>query len=506
MSLYQRGEFDRGVLLAKKALEIAESTVGPDHPTVATSLNNLASFYRARNQYAEAEPLLGRALAIREKTLGPEHLDVARALHDLAEFYHAKGEYHQAAPLVERALVIEALATAEKMFGPEHPDVAGNLQYLAGLLHAKGQYAHAEALCRRALAIWEKTLGPKHPHVVLLRHNLAVIDRAKRQAEPLAGRALAYVRRLATTLRLWPARLLYEMSSNRYGVRLHALSDGRYGTIGTVGDVTPLMVGSRYALVEKPLATYLRALNVSGISFRPAVIWDQRMDLEHHSHEQMIVDPCSMWDLIGDPGGKRILTMDDGLLLVSPELKEELENSSFKYLWFTATDRADRMFDLFTQLFGRFKKPSALTAAVSDLADTLSRIRASVDELARSAGIGRVPHYDAEASAFVYVLGWYAIQELDFPDERRLSAELAGAFAKKMASESSGEVQMLRLLEDRVDFYRNALKRGQGPDRMARLIIQFMHFLGHDPEKNAGFYRALHASVPQHISALKRVL
>ena len=53
--------------------------LGPDHPNVATSLNNLAELYRNQGKYAEAEPLYKRSLAIREKALGPDHPDVAPA-------------------------------------------------------------------------------------------------------------------------------------------------------------------------------------------------------------------------------------------------------------------------------------------------------------------------------------------------------------------------------------------------------------------------------------------
>ena len=55
--LYRKGKYDRGVVVAKKALEVAEQNVGPDHPSVATSLNNLALLYRAMNRDDEAEPL-----------------------------------------------------------------------------------------------------------------------------------------------------------------------------------------------------------------------------------------------------------------------------------------------------------------------------------------------------------------------------------------------------------------------------------------------------------------
>ena len=35
MSLYRKGQYDRAVVVAKKALDVAEKTLGPDHPSVA---------------------------------------------------------------------------------------------------------------------------------------------------------------------------------------------------------------------------------------------------------------------------------------------------------------------------------------------------------------------------------------------------------------------------------------------------------------------------------------
>ena len=57
VSLYKQGNYERAVTVAKKALQIAEQEVGPDHPDVATSLNNLAELYCVQGRYAQAEPL-----------------------------------------------------------------------------------------------------------------------------------------------------------------------------------------------------------------------------------------------------------------------------------------------------------------------------------------------------------------------------------------------------------------------------------------------------------------
>jgi tetratricopeptide (TPR) repeat protein len=92
-TLYRAGRYDRAIMIAKKALEVAEKRVGLNHPDVATSLNHLAKSHQAQGQYTQAEPLFKRALDILEKTLGPDHPDVATTLNNLADFYREQGQY-----------------------------------------------------------------------------------------------------------------------------------------------------------------------------------------------------------------------------------------------------------------------------------------------------------------------------------------------------------------------------------------------------------------------------
>jgi hypothetical protein len=62
--------------LMRRALAITEASLGTDHPTVATRLNNLAQLLHATNRLGEAEPLMRRALAMAftfEREHGREH-------------------------------------------------------------------------------------------------------------------------------------------------------------------------------------------------------------------------------------------------------------------------------------------------------------------------------------------------------------------------------------------------------------------------------------------------
>src|SRR5208337_4246981 len=93
IQLYERGEYQKATDIFEQVVELANKTLGPDHPGVATSLNNLADLYKKQNRYAEAEPLYKRSLEIREAKLGPDHPDVAKSLNNLAELYKNQGRY-----------------------------------------------------------------------------------------------------------------------------------------------------------------------------------------------------------------------------------------------------------------------------------------------------------------------------------------------------------------------------------------------------------------------------
>src|SRR4051812_19023597 len=57
VKLHGEGKFAEAVAPAERALALRERALGPSHPEVATSLNNLAGLYQAQGVYAKAEPL-----------------------------------------------------------------------------------------------------------------------------------------------------------------------------------------------------------------------------------------------------------------------------------------------------------------------------------------------------------------------------------------------------------------------------------------------------------------
>ncbi len=213
----------------KKDLAISEQELGANHPSTATSLNNLASLYESTGRYQEAEPLYVRSLAISEQELGANHPDTATSLNGLASLYRSTGRYQEAEPLYVRSLAI-----SEQELGANHPDTAASLNNLAGLYRSTGRYQEAEPLYVRSLAIREQELGANHPSTATSLNNLAGLYESTgryAEAEPL------YVRSLAISEQ--------ELGANHpsTATSLNNLA-GLYGSTGRYAEAEPLYVRS----------------------------------------------------------------------------------------------------------------------------------------------------------------------------------------------------------------------------------------------------------------------
>jgi len=179
--LSKRARYGEAEPLLKRALQIRERQLGPQHLSVAISLNSLGFLYRKQNKYEQAEQAYQRALTIREQQLGLEHPSTAETLNHLVFLYREQDKYEQAEQAYQ-----QALATCEQQLGANHPDTADSLYFLAGFYGRQGKYAEAEPLYVRALAIKEQ-VEPQHPHTQTIRANSARLLRTMgRDAEATA--------------------------------------------------------------------------------------------------------------------------------------------------------------------------------------------------------------------------------------------------------------------------------------------------------------------------------
>lgn len=171
-----QGKFKDAEALFRRVLASREKVLGPEHPDTAVSLNNVANALaeqakadtvRTRTaarsgtlsgeQTTEAETLYRRALAIQEKHFGPDHPSVAATLNNLAAQLANRGRYADAEPMHKRAIAI-----AEKSLGPAHPDTASMLTGYAITLDRQGKSAEAEAVYARSVAVARESKLPRN--------------------------------------------------------------------------------------------------------------------------------------------------------------------------------------------------------------------------------------------------------------------------------------------------------------------------------------------------------
>jgi hypothetical protein len=80
------GDFSTAERLLREAAALQKATLGPDHPDLASTLNNLAFACEQTNNLGEAERNYRRAHAIAVASLGPRHPFVATSIKNLVDF------------------------------------------------------------------------------------------------------------------------------------------------------------------------------------------------------------------------------------------------------------------------------------------------------------------------------------------------------------------------------------------------------------------------------------
>jgi tetratricopeptide (TPR) repeat protein/predicted Ser/Thr protein kinase len=150
------GAPERAIPVLQRALELAERTVGADHPSTLRIGFNLGLCLSDLGRYGEADVLLRRTLAAYERLLGRDHPDVGNILVQIGSNWTRTGQPGPALPVLRRALAIfDAKA-------PQTPSQWAIAQAeLGNAEHALGQDAEALAHEREAIRCIETKAGPE---------------------------------------------------------------------------------------------------------------------------------------------------------------------------------------------------------------------------------------------------------------------------------------------------------------------------------------------------------
>eukprot|EP00164_Ancoracysta_twista_P003149 GFYU01004200.1.p1 GENE.GFYU01004200.1~~GFYU01004200.1.p1 ORF type:complete len:653 (+),score=233.34 GFYU01004200.1:98-1960(+) len=165
---YTQGQYDDALRLYERALDIAEKTLGHDHPQSATILNNLSLIYDHKQDKEAAKRYATRALSITKTALGDGHADVASMLNNTALLKEKEQDYTTAFDLYR-----EASQIFRNTLGPTHSNVATAMNNMARVMEKQGRVDDALRLYQDTLTLRESSLGSTHPHVATTLHSIA---------------------------------------------------------------------------------------------------------------------------------------------------------------------------------------------------------------------------------------------------------------------------------------------------------------------------------------------
>ncbi len=167
---------------ARTAKAIALEKLGPAHPSTLRASLILATALIARNNVAEAEPMLRDTLAgLYKLTPLPSQL-TAGALSNLGRIYASRNEWSEAESAYSRSRSL-----LEKGYGPDHPQVIAITRELAQVMIQRGDLAEARRYAEMALASARLTYGDSSVEVASTKATLADVCRyEKRYVDALA--------------------------------------------------------------------------------------------------------------------------------------------------------------------------------------------------------------------------------------------------------------------------------------------------------------------------------
>lgn len=100
---------------------------------------------------------------------------------------------------------------------------------------------------------------------------------------------------------------------------------------------SPLIVGFRFVLASKEFASVLRSLEIPGVTYEKATIWDARRRREINTHFRLRIDERFEYDEVRDLEleGLHMLVMGEEALFVSPSLMRALQRQKLNFLRFS---------------------------------------------------------------------------------------------------------------------------------------------------------------------------
>lgn len=187
-------------------------------------------------KYGEAESLNRQVLALRQQVLGPAHPEVAASLNNLAFVLENQGKFEEAEASLRKAVAIN-----QETSGPQSPATLTSTHNLAVVLSRRGQHAEADALFRQTLAIWRMLHGDQHPNVAA---SLTYLGRSLL----MQGRPAAALEPIREAYRFREAQLRVTVSETRMQAMIQLLRNDEEMGYGLALSAEPQPAGRLFAM------------------------------------------------------------------------------------------------------------------------------------------------------------------------------------------------------------------------------------------------------------------
>ena len=190
--LREKGDFPEAEELVRKALEIYRERLGPDHPSVAAAVGNLAGLHRARGEREEAVELYRKCLEMKRVFLPPESRSIALALNNLAKALDDEDLLQSAETLYREALdMLKKLASEEEEGSHEWKQIEGSkatvLHNFGGVLRRQGDFPGATWMLWESLANRRAAYPLHHRKIAEVERSLALLERDQERFDEAAA-------------------------------------------------------------------------------------------------------------------------------------------------------------------------------------------------------------------------------------------------------------------------------------------------------------------------------
>ncbi len=254
-TLRMQGEYDEAAVLLSSSVTGYERLLPDSLRLLAEAHNELGMVYYFDHQYERAEAEYREALRLHQSADPISSAAIAGTTSNLSMIVSHRGD-------IDESLKMKRAASAlwEEAVGPDHPHIAIVEHNIARDLQKLGRYSEADPHFRRSLAIRQATLDADHPRLalaeVLLGNNLHKLERFEEAEEHLirglaatelaypddhprvAEANMAYGRMLVDAERLDEAAALLERAVDVY--------QARYGDEDSFTAVARMSLGACY--------------------------------------------------------------------------------------------------------------------------------------------------------------------------------------------------------------------------------------------------------------------